>query len=262
MPSLRAPLAGLLALSLHLQSAQSFLAPHARVSRPRVSLLQAQLDPTDKTATDGSTLRNNGRNDTQVFENGVTTAVVDPPTIQDEVQATSTSMVDTPTKFTSAQVAADSTEKSTVDATALPASTEQDQDLLSSLISKFLPDETTAGKVLVQDPQGLRFFETSGARLVKNKTPIFTPQKVRPGFPISTIWERTFDTVEDALLHARRIPYDKGWIEEPPRTDERPVLLILGSGWGAHAMLKVADTRKYRILVVSPSNHFVFTPSK
>ena len=38
--------------------------------------------------------------------------------------------------------------------------------------------------------------------------------------------------------------------------------LNLGSGWAAHAILKVADTYKLRLIVVSPTNHFVFTPSK
>lgn len=32
------------------------------------------------------------------------------------------------------------------------------------------------------------------------------------------------------------------------------------SGWGAHALMKVANCNKLRIIVVSPSNHFVFTP--
>lgn len=34
----------------------------------------------------------------------------------------------------------------------------------------------------------------------------------------------------------------------------------LSSGWAAHALMKVANCNKLRIIVVSPSNHFVFTP--
>ena len=34
----------------------------------------------------------------------------------------------------------------------------------------------------------------------------------------------------------------------------------MGSGWAAHALMKVANCNKLRIIVVSPSNHFVFTP--
>jgi Pyridine nucleotide-disulphide oxidoreductase len=85
--------------------------------------------------------------------------------------------------------------------------------------------------------------------------------KEEPAFPIDTIWGRTLDTAEDAWLHARRVPYDYGWVQEPARDrDTRPTVVILGSGWAAHAFLKVADTYKLRIIVVSPSNHFVFTP--
>jgi NADH dehydrogenase FAD-containing subunit len=36
--------------------------------------------------------------------------------------------------------------------------------------------------------------------------------------------------------------------------------MIVQSGWGAHALMKVANCNKLRIIVVSPSNHFVFTP--
>ena len=34
----------------------------------------------------------------------------------------------------------------------------------------------------------------------------------------------------------------------------------LGSGWASHAFVKLASTYDLRIVVVSPVNHFVFTP--
>jgi len=82
--------------------------------------------------------------------------------------------------------------------------------------------------------------------------------------PIATLFERALDTLEDAVLHARRIPYDKGWVEYSTKkgADTRmETVVVLGSGWGAHAFMKVADTYKIRLIVVSPTNHFVFTPS-
>jgi hypothetical protein len=81
--------------------------------------------------------------------------------------------------------------------------------------------------------------------------------------PIATLFERTLDTIEDAAIHARRIPYDKGWID-PPELEQmsRKTVVVLGSGWASHALMKVADTYKIRLIVVSPTNHFVFTPSK
>eukprot|EP00183_Erythrolobus_madagascarensis_P005964 CAMPEP_0185845544 /NCGR_PEP_ID=MMETSP1354-20130828/1483_1 /TAXON_ID=708628 /ORGANISM="Erythrolobus madagascarensis, Strain CCMP3276" /LENGTH=524 /DNA_ID=CAMNT_0028545531 /DNA_START=282 /DNA_END=1856 /DNA_ORIENTATION=+ len=40
----------------------------------------------------------------------------------------------------------------------------------------------------------------------------------------------------------------------------RPRVVVLGSGWGAHAMIKMIDTEKFDLIVVSPRNYFVFTP--
>ena len=42
--------------------------------------------------------------------------------------------------------------------------------------------------------------------------------------------------------------------------DPRPRLLVLGSGWAAHALVKIIEADQYRLLVVSPRNYFVFTP--
>jgi NADH:ubiquinone reductase (non-electrogenic) len=41
---------------------------------------------------------------------------------------------------------------------------------------------------------------------------------------------------------------------------DKPVVLVLGSGWGAHSLLKVIDTDKYEVVAVSPTNAFLFTP--
>ena len=37
-------------------------------------------------------------------------------------------------------------------------------------------------------------------------------------------------------------------------------MVVLGTGWAAHAFTKLASTYDLRIVVVSPVNHFVFTP--
>jgi len=79
--------------------------------------------------------------------------------------------------------------------------------------------------------------------------------------PLDVIFDRTLDTFEDAMVHARRIPHDLGWEpDEKHEVDHRPTVVVLGSGWGAHAFMKIADTYLVRVIVVSPSNHFVFTP--
>ncbi len=79
--------------------------------------------------------------------------------------------------------------------------------------------------------------------------------------PIDLLLSRGVDTIEDIALHLARIPYMKGSTElHPPIEQRRKTVVILGSGWAAHALMKVADSTKLRLIVVSPSNHFVFTP--
>jgi NADH dehydrogenase len=40
----------------------------------------------------------------------------------------------------------------------------------------------------------------------------------------------------------------------------KPKLVILGTGWGSVALLKQLDVGEYHVTVVSPENHFLFTP--
>lgn len=41
---------------------------------------------------------------------------------------------------------------------------------------------------------------------------------------------------------------------------ERQRVLILGTGWGSYSVLKQIDKKKFDAIVVSPRNHFLFTP--
>lgn len=82
-----------------------------------------------------------------------------------------------------------------------------------------------------------------------------------PLIPVDVVAERTWDTAEDAFVHLRRMAYEKGAAVLTPEEDvTRKTIVVLGSGWAAHALMKVADCQKLRIIVVSPTNHFVFTP--
>lgn len=47
---------------------------------------------------------------------------------------------------------------------------------------------------------------------------------------------------------------------EMAKLKNKPKLVILGSGWGSVAMLKVLNPDDYHITVVSPVNYFLFTP--
>ncbi len=44
----------------------------------------------------------------------------------------------------------------------------------------------------------------------------------------------------------------------PPPTKEK--IVILGTGWGAASFLKEIDNSKFDVTVISPRNHFLFTP--
>jgi len=86
------------------------------------------------------------------------------------------------------------------------------------------------------------------------------------------VLEKVLDTCEDVALHARRNLFRPAvtnggraglasWSEEwSCPADSRPRVLVLGSGWAAHAFIKVIDTERFRVLVVSPRAFFVFTP--
>lgn len=113
-------------------------------------------------------------------------------------------------------------------------------------------------KTLVWDDAQQRFYEH--AQQQQQSQPYALPLNQAHDLPLDVLYERLWDTAEDALLHAKRIPYDKGWIQEDEPPTNIPTVVVLGSGWAAHALLKVADTQQMRIVVVSPTNHFVFTP--
>ena len=40
----------------------------------------------------------------------------------------------------------------------------------------------------------------------------------------------------------------------------RKKLVILGTGWASYKVLKAVDKKIYDVIVVSPRNHFLFTP--
>jgi NADH dehydrogenase FAD-containing subunit len=99
---------------------------------------------------------------------------------------------------------------------------------------------------------------TSELRVFKNFRP---DAAIEPSIPLDVVLERTWDTAEDAFVHLRRLAYEKGATKLTPQEEvTRKTIVVLGSGWAAHALMKVADCQKLRIIVISPTNHFVFTP--
>lgn len=107
-------------------------------------------------------------------------------------------------------------------------------------------------------------------------------REIEAEFPFGVLVSRTLDTVEDVfVILGRRMDEfklsrqgsasavaegttaaqdeDQG-SEIEDVEDDRETVVVLGSGWAAHALLKVADTSKIKLIVISPTNHFVFTP--
>jgi NADH:ubiquinone reductase (H+-translocating) len=48
--------------------------------------------------------------------------------------------------------------------------------------------------------------------------------------------------------------------DENRAVKHKPRLVILGTGWGSVALLKTLNPGDYNVTVISPSNHFLFTP--
>ncbi|KAF2396526.1 hypothetical protein EJ06DRAFT_533785 [Trichodelitschia bisporula] len=77
-------------------------------------------------------------------------------------------------------------------------------------------------------------------------------------------------SVSEVALNPRRggpknLPIAEHLIDDddsPSKKNQKhkPKLVILGTGWGAVSLLKNIDPDEYHVTVVSPSNHFLFTP--
>lgn len=88
---------------------------------------------------------------------------------------------------------------------------------------------------------------------------------------LELLYDKFLDTVEDiGFMYSRMmkekerkdIPTDPDALQEwyDPKLSHKPRVLVIGSGWSSHAFIKCLNTDKYRALVVSPTNFFVFTP--
>lgn len=78
--------------------------------------------------------------------------------------------------------------------------------------------------------------------------------------------EAQCDVPVDALTLKRggpkNLPIVEAWIDDRDLNHDSnlPHLVIVGSGWGAIACMRHIDPNKYNITMVSPTNHFLFTP--
>ena len=74
---------------------------------------------------------------------------------------------------------------------------------------------------------------------------------------LAVIARRTFAPTTPQVRTSRR---QKNASSPTRLKAQKPVLLVLGSGWGSHALSKIVDTEIWDVIIVSPTNHFTFTP--
>ena len=78
---------------------------------------------------------------------------------------------------------------------------------------------------------------------------------------VPVLLQRFLDNIEDGQQkrNGKFKGSNKRLKKDSPR-EERKTVVVLGTGWASHAFIKLASTYDLRIVVVSPVNHFVFTP--
>lgn len=73
------------------------------------------------------------------------------------------------------------------------------------------------------------------------------------------ILEKELEDPGESLLRKKKSSVKVSGLPATTR-DQKPRLVVLGSGWGACRLLKDINMRLYDVVCVSPRNHMVFTP--
>ena len=118
-----------------------------------------------------------------------------------------------------------------------PLSTDVTQDDMEERFLKMVSNEVNYKKFLNQSPYSL-----SDLR-------------------VPVLLQRFLDNLEDGTQkkNGKFAGQSKFLGKKAPR-EQRKTVVVLGTGWASHAFIKLASTYDLRIVVVSPVNHFVFTP--
>ena len=125
-------------------------------------------------------------------------------------------------------------------------------------------DPTTA-ELVAQQEQHTQDIEESFLRTLSNEVNYKKFLNQSPysltDINVPLIIQRILDNIEDGQQkrNGKLKGLNKRLKRDRPR-DERKTVVVLGTGWAAHAFIKLASTYDLRIVVVSPVNHFVFTP--
>ena len=125
--------------------------------------------------------------------------------------------------------------------------------------------EPTTAELVAQQEQHTQDIEESFLRTLSNEVNYKKFLNQSPysltDINVPLIIQRILDNIEDGQQkrNGKLKGLNKRLKRDRPR-DERKTVVVLGTGWAAHAFIKLASTYDLRIVVVSPVNHFVFTP--
>lgn len=77
--------------------------------------------------------------------------------------------------------------------------------------------------------------------------------------------DESINTLEDAALHVSRLvpqlsSASSAAAQPPAAPQGQRRVVVLGTGWAAHAIAKIVDAAANDVCIVSPRNYFVFTP--
>jgi len=70
---------------------------------------------------------------------------------------------------------------------------------------------------------------------------------------LDTVFNRILDAADDTI-------HRSGYVDDASPGGERRRIVVLGSGWGANAVLAQLENTNCDVTVVSPRNYFLFTP--
>lgn len=78
----------------------------------------------------------------------------------------------------------------------------------------------------------------------------------------TSVETRGISLVARGSFHPRHLSAPPASEEEGEgnRQSRRKRLVILGTGWGSYSVLKKVDKKQFDVIVISPRNHFLFTP--
>uniref|UniRef100_A0A7R9UDT3 FAD/NAD(P)-binding domain-containing protein n=1 Tax=Pinguiococcus pyrenoidosus TaxID=172671 RepID=A0A7R9UDT3_9STRA len=131
------------------------------------------------------------------------------------------------------------------------------EDLLREKLSKENEREVSDAAELQKLAESAREAEEAGYNNILGERPYLQVLVERGLEQVDEAAEKVRSTVVDFLEDAESKAAKPG----PKPKAERPKVVVLGTGWASHSLLKGIDAqKKFNVVVISPRNYFLFTP--